>query len=37
MRFGTFHLVGAPNMESAEQRIGDTVDLIVLADELGLD
>ena len=37
MRFGTFHLVGAPNMESGEQRIGDTVDLIALADELGLD
>src|SRR5919205_98401 len=36
MRFGTFHLIGAPNMESAEQRIGDTVDQIVLADELGL-
>jgi len=36
MRFGTFHLIGAPNMESAEQRIGDTVDQIALADELGL-
>ena len=32
MRFGTFHLIGAPEMQSGEQRIGETVDQIVLAD-----
>ena len=37
MRFGTFHLIGAPEMQPGEQRIGETVDQIVLADQLGLD
>ena len=36
MRFGTFHLIGAPEMQPGEQRIGETVDQIVLAEELGL-
>src|SRR3954447_15722502 len=36
MRFGTFHLIGAPAMQPAEQRIAETVDQIVLADQLGL-
>src|SRR5215212_11192964 len=36
MRFGTFHLIGAPEMQPAEQRIAETVDQIVLADQLGL-
>src|SRR5215208_58657 len=36
MRFGTFHLIGAPAMQPAEQRIAETVHQIVLADELGL-
>src|SRR6266496_1811442 len=35
MRFGTFNLIGAPNMESGEQRVNDTLAQIVLADELG--
>jgi alkanesulfonate monooxygenase SsuD/methylene tetrahydromethanopterin reductase-like flavin-dependent oxidoreductase (luciferase family) len=37
MRFGTFHLIGAPEMQPAEQRIGETIEQMVLADELGLD
>ncbi len=37
MRIGTFHLVGAPNMDPAERRINDTIEQMVLADELGLD
>src|SRR5215208_1085093 len=36
MRFGTFHLIGAPKMQPAEERIAETVDQIVLADQLGL-
>lgn len=37
MRFGTFHLVGAPDMAPAERRFGETLDQIALADEVGLD
>jgi alkanesulfonate monooxygenase SsuD/methylene tetrahydromethanopterin reductase-like flavin-dependent oxidoreductase (luciferase family) len=37
MRFGTFHLIGAPKMQSGEQRIGETIQQMVLADEIGLD
>ncbi len=37
MRFGTFHLIGAPEMQPGEQRIGETVEQMVLADEIGLD
>src|SRR5215218_2912464 len=36
MRFGTFHLIGAPEMQPAEQRIDETVEQLVLADQLGL-
>ena len=36
MRFGTFHLIGAREMQPGEQRIGETVDQIVLAEQLGL-
>jgi len=36
MRFGTFHLIGAPAMQPAEQRLRETIDQIVLADQLGL-
>jgi alkanesulfonate monooxygenase SsuD/methylene tetrahydromethanopterin reductase-like flavin-dependent oxidoreductase (luciferase family) len=36
MRFGTFHLIGAPEMQPGEQRVGETIDQIVLADQLGL-
>ena len=37
MRFGTFHLIGAPEMQPGEQRIGETIEQMVLADEIGLD
>lgn len=37
MRFGTFHLIGAPEMQPGEQRIAETIDQIVLAEQLGLD
>ncbi|SRR5216683_758101 len=37
MRFGTFHLIGSPNMAPAAQRFGETLDHIALADELGFD
>src|SRR5258708_3032640 len=37
MRFGTFHLIGSPNMVPAGQRFAETLDHIALADELGLD
>jgi alkanesulfonate monooxygenase SsuD/methylene tetrahydromethanopterin reductase-like flavin-dependent oxidoreductase (luciferase family) len=36
MRFGTFHLIGAPEMQPGEQRINETVAQIVLADQLGM-
>ena len=37
MRFGTFHLIGAPDMAPAERRFGETLEQIALADELGFD
>lgn len=37
MRFGTFHLIGSPEMVPAERRFAETMEQIVLADELGLD
>ena len=37
MRFGTFHLIGAPHMTPAEQRVRETLEQISLADELGFD
>src|SRR5436190_21167516 len=37
MRFGTFHLIGAPHLQPGEQRVNETIDQIVLADELGFD
>src|SRR5439155_23839055 len=37
MRFGTFHLIGSPEMLPAEQRFEQTLEQIALADELGLD
>jgi alkanesulfonate monooxygenase SsuD/methylene tetrahydromethanopterin reductase-like flavin-dependent oxidoreductase (luciferase family) len=37
MRFGTFHLIGAPAMQPGKQRIGETIDQMVLAEEIGLD
>ena len=37
MRFGTFHLIGAPDMAPAERRVRETLEQIALADELGLD
>jgi len=36
MRFGTFHLIGAPEMQAGEQRIDETVEQLVLADQLGM-
>jgi alkanesulfonate monooxygenase SsuD/methylene tetrahydromethanopterin reductase-like flavin-dependent oxidoreductase (luciferase family) len=35
MRFGTFHLLGSPDMAPAGERFDDTLDHIALADELG--
>jgi alkanesulfonate monooxygenase SsuD/methylene tetrahydromethanopterin reductase-like flavin-dependent oxidoreductase (luciferase family) len=37
MRFGTFHLMGSPDMVPAQQRYDETLDLLVLAEELGFD
>jgi alkanesulfonate monooxygenase SsuD/methylene tetrahydromethanopterin reductase-like flavin-dependent oxidoreductase (luciferase family) len=37
MRFGTFHLLGSPDMAPAEQRFDETIEQIVLAEELGFD
>lgn len=37
MRFGTFHLVGSPELAPAELRFDETVRQIELAAELGLD
>jgi alkanesulfonate monooxygenase SsuD/methylene tetrahydromethanopterin reductase-like flavin-dependent oxidoreductase (luciferase family) len=37
MRFGTFHLIGSPNMAPPAQRFAETLDHIALADELGFD
>ena len=32
MRFGTFHLIGAPEMQPGEQRIAETIEQMVLAE-----
>ena len=37
MRFGTFHLIGSPNMAPAAERFGETLEQIALADDLGFD
>lgn len=37
MRFGTFHLIGAPEMQPGERRVRETIDQMVLAEEIGLD
>ena len=37
MRFGTFHLIGSPDMAPAQQRFDQTLRQIELADALGLD
>jgi alkanesulfonate monooxygenase SsuD/methylene tetrahydromethanopterin reductase-like flavin-dependent oxidoreductase (luciferase family) len=37
MRFGTFHLIGSPTMAPVGQRYDETIEQIVLADQLGLD
>ena len=37
MRLGTFHLLGSPDMVPAEQRFDETIEQIVLAEELGFD
>jgi len=37
VRFGTFNLIGAPNMATGEQRVAETLEQVALADELGLD
>jgi alkanesulfonate monooxygenase SsuD/methylene tetrahydromethanopterin reductase-like flavin-dependent oxidoreductase (luciferase family) len=37
MRFGTFHLIGAPDLEPASRRVEETLEQITLADELGFD
>src|SRR5919199_380987 len=37
MRFGTFHLLGSPDMAPAEQRFDDSLEQIALAEELGFD
>ena len=37
MRFGTFHLIGSPELAPAEQRFSETLEQIGLADELGFD
>lgn len=37
MRFGTFHLIGSPEVAPAERRVAETIEQIVAADELGFD
>src|SRR5438552_2769699 len=37
MRFGTFHLIGSPNMAPAAERFGETLDQIALADDFTFD
>ena len=37
MRFGTFHLIGSPDMLPAERRLEETLEQIAAADELGFD
>jgi alkanesulfonate monooxygenase SsuD/methylene tetrahydromethanopterin reductase-like flavin-dependent oxidoreductase (luciferase family) len=37
MRFGTFHLIGSPDMAPAKQRFDETLAHITLADVLGFD
>src|SRR5919204_2978062 len=37
MRFGTFHLLGSPEMAPAGRRFDETIEQIVLAEELGFD
>src|SRR5215208_4572556 len=37
MQFGTFHLIGSPELAPAERRFGETLEQIALADELGFD
>jgi alkanesulfonate monooxygenase SsuD/methylene tetrahydromethanopterin reductase-like flavin-dependent oxidoreductase (luciferase family) len=37
MRFGTFHLIGSPDLAPAAQRFHETLQQIELADALGLD
>src|SRR5437773_9490152 len=37
MRFGTFHLIGSPNMAPPAQGFGEPLEQIALADELGFD
>ena len=37
MRFGTFHLIGSPDMLPAERRVEETLEQIAAADELGFD
>ena len=37
VRFGTFHLIGAPTMQPGEQRVRETIEQMVLAEEIGLD
>jgi alkanesulfonate monooxygenase SsuD/methylene tetrahydromethanopterin reductase-like flavin-dependent oxidoreductase (luciferase family) len=37
MRFGTFHLLGSPDMAPAERRFDETIEQIALAEELGFD
>jgi len=37
MQFGTFHLIGSPDLAPAEQRFKETLEQIALADQLGFD
>ena len=37
MRFGTFHLIGSPDVAPGERRVDETMRAIALADELGFD
>jgi alkanesulfonate monooxygenase SsuD/methylene tetrahydromethanopterin reductase-like flavin-dependent oxidoreductase (luciferase family) len=37
MQFGTFHLIGSPDMKSGQQRFDETLEQIALADKLGFD
>lgn len=37
MRFGTFHLLGSPDMGPAKRRFDETLEQITLADEVGFD
>lgn len=37
VKFGTFHLIGSPELAPASDRFRETLEQIALADELGFD